>query len=67
MYTSTEVTQVNIAAETGDMGILANHVPSIEAIRPGLVEVIESNGTSKKFFGALNCFFFFGGEGNILI
>lgn len=43
------------------MGILANHVPSIEAIRPGLVEVIESNGTSKKFFGALNCFFFWGG------
>ena len=49
------------------MGILANHVPSIEAIRPGLVEVIESNGTSKKFFGALNCFFFWEGEGNILI
>lgn len=42
---------MNIPAETGDMGILANHVPSIEAIRPGLVEVIESNGTAKKFFG----------------
>lgn len=39
------------------MGILANHVPSIEAIRPGLVEVIESNGTSKKFFGTLNRFY----------
>ena len=34
------------------MGILANHVPTVEALRPGLVEVIESAGTSKKFFGA---------------
>ncbi|KAF8629405.1 hypothetical protein AX15_003459 [Amanita polypyramis BW_CC] len=50
LYTSTDVTQVNISAETGDMGILSNHVPSIEAVRPGVVEVIESNGGSKKFF-----------------
>jgi F-type H+-transporting ATPase subunit delta len=33
------------------MGILANHVPTVEALRPGLVEVIESAGSSKKFFG----------------
>ena len=32
------------------MGILSNHVPSIEPLRPGLVEVIESQG-SQKFFG----------------
>jgi len=32
------------------MGILSNHVPSIEALRPGVVEVVESNG-SQKFFG----------------
>jgi len=44
--------QVNIPAETGDMGILANHVPSVEQLRPGLVEVIEENaGASKQFFG----------------
>ena len=42
----------NIPAASGDMGILANHVPTVEALRPGLVEVIESAGTSKKFFGA---------------
>lgn len=53
-----DVTQVNIPAETGDMGILANHVPSIEAVRPGLVEVIESNGTTKKFFGTWLVAFF---------
>ncbi|KAH8595591.1 ATP synthase delta chain [Bisporella sp. PMI_857] len=50
VYKSTDVVQVNIAAESGDMGILANHVPSIEQLRPGLVEVIEESGGSKQFF-----------------
>lgn len=43
--------QVNIAAESGDMGILANHVPTVEPLRPGVVEVIESGSGSKKWFG----------------
>jgi F0F1-type ATP synthase epsilon subunit len=42
--------QVNIAAESGDMGILANHVPSIEQLKPGLIEIIEESGGSKQFF-----------------
>ena len=42
--------QVNIPAESGDMGVLANHVPSIEQLKPGLVEVIEESGGSKQFF-----------------
>ncbi len=38
------------------MGILADHVPSIEPLRPGVVEVIEATGeTPKKWFGALYC------------
>jgi F-type H+-transporting ATPase subunit delta len=41
---------VNISAASGDMGILANHVPSIEPLRPGVVEVIESSNASKKWF-----------------
>lgn len=32
------------------MGVLAKHVPSIEQLKPGLVEVIEESGGSKKFF-----------------
>lgn len=32
------------------MGVLANHAPSIEQLKPGLVEVIEESGGSKKFF-----------------
>ena len=55
IFTSTEVVQVNLAAATGDMGILANHVPSIEALRPGVVEVIDSSNASKKFFG-MSCY-----------
>jgi len=56
IYKSKDVVQVNIPAESGDMGILANHVPSIEQLRPGLVEIIEEAGGSKQFFRkALNC------------
>ncbi|EIN11675.1 epsilon subunit of F1F0-ATP synthase N-terminal domain-containing protein [Punctularia strigosozonata HHB-11173 SS5] len=50
IYTSTDVTQVNLSAATGDMGVLANHVPTVEALRPGIVEVVESAGSSKKWF-----------------
>ena len=42
--------QVNIPAESGDMGVLANHVPTIEQLRPGLIEIIEESGGSKQFF-----------------
>lgn len=32
------------------MGVLANHVPSIEQLKPGLVEIIEESGNNKQFF-----------------
>ncbi|KAG8863496.1 delta subunit of the central stalk of mitochondrial F1F0 ATP synthase, atp16 [Tulasnella sp. 330] len=50
LYSSQDVVQVNISAVTGDMGILANHAPTIEPLRAGLLEVIESAGASKKFY-----------------
>ncbi|KAI8356784.1 putative ATP synthase delta chain precursor, mitochondrial, partial [Mortierella sp. GBAus27b] len=49
LYKDTTVTQVNIAAVSGDMGILASHVSSVEQLRPGIVEVIDAT-SSKKFF-----------------
>ncbi|KAK9899144.1 epsilon subunit of F1F0-ATP synthase N-terminal domain-containing protein [Cystobasidium minutum MCA 4210] len=52
IFSSQEVTQVNIAAASGDMGILANHVPAIEPLKPGVIEVIESAGQSKKWFAS---------------
>ncbi|KAL4780187.1 ATP synthase [Aspergillus varians] len=50
IFKSTGVVQVNIPAESGEMGVLANHVPSIEQLKPGLVEILEEGGASKKFF-----------------
>jgi F-type H+-transporting ATPase subunit delta len=32
------------------MGVLANHVPTIEQLKAGIVEVIEEGGSSKRFF-----------------
>ncbi|KAI8982125.1 ATP synthase [Mycotypha africana] len=50
IYKGSNVQQVNLAATSGDMGILANHVPSIEQLNPGVVEIIESGDITKKFF-----------------
>ncbi|GAA6002900.1 F1F0 ATP synthase subunit delta [Rhodotorula paludigena] len=51
IFTSQDVVQVNLAAESGDLGVLANHVPSIEALKPGILEVIEGSANeSKKWF-----------------
>ncbi|PWN22294.1 putative ATP synthase delta chain precursor, mitochondrial [Microstroma glucosiphilum] len=49
IFDAQEVTQVNISGSTGDMGILSSHVPSVEELKPGLLEVIESSGTKKWF------------------
>src|SRR5688572_20782463 len=32
------------------MGILANHVTSIEQLKPGMIEVVENPTITKKFF-----------------
>ncbi|KAK4995717.1 delta subunit of the central stalk of mitochondrial F1F0 ATP synthase, atp16 [Elasticomyces elasticus] len=50
IYKSQDVVQVNIPAESGEMGVLANHVPSIEQLKPGLVEIIEEGSGNKQFF-----------------
>lgn len=41
---------MNIPAESGVMGILAGHVPTIEALKPGVVEVMEGTNGGKKWF-----------------
>ncbi|EQL03146.1 ATPase, F1 complex, delta/epsilon subunit [Ophiocordyceps sinensis CO18] len=50
IYKSQDVVQVNIPAESGEMGVLANHVPAIEQLKPGVVEVVEESGGAKQFF-----------------
>ena len=43
---------MNVTAASGDMGILANHVASVEPLRAGVLEVIEASNASKKWFSA---------------
>lgn len=50
-YNNAEVKQVDVPSFSGSFGILANHVPSLAVIKPGVVTVIENESTSKKYFG----------------
>lgn len=43
--------QVNLPATAGDMGVLANHVPTIQQLKPGVVEVMDGGNETKSFFG----------------
>ncbi|SCU80421.1 LAME_0B03070g1_1 [Lachancea meyersii CBS 8951] len=49
LFAGSKVTQVNLPAQSGQIGILANHVPTVEQLAPGVVEVFEGS-SSKKFF-----------------
>jgi F0F1-type ATP synthase epsilon subunit len=45
-----------LSAEAGDMGVLANHEPSIAQLKPGVLEVFEESGGTKSFFRMFNMF-----------
>lgn len=49
LFAGSKVTQVNLPAQSGQIGVLANHVPTVEQLAPGVVEVFEQ-GSSKKYF-----------------
>jgi len=36
---------------SGDFGILADHVPTIAALKPGVVAVTDEKGVVSKYFG----------------
>jgi F-type H+-transporting ATPase subunit delta len=44
------VRQVDVPTLSGSFGILANHVPTLAVLKPGVVAVTESEGAVKKFF-----------------
>ncbi|KAI8832723.1 F1 complex, delta/epsilon subunit of ATPase [Chytridium lagenaria] len=44
-----EAIQVNLSSTEGDMGILADHVPTISQLNPGVIEIIGSDKTQKFF------------------
>lgn len=50
-YKNQEVERVDLPAVSGDMGVLANHVPTIQQLKPGVIEVLSENGSSDRLFG----------------
>ncbi|CAF0863432.1 unnamed protein product [Adineta steineri] len=44
------VRQVDIPTMSGNMGILAHHVPILGVLKPGVVSVFEADGNTKRFF-----------------
>lgn len=51
LYEKQDVTQVNLPSTAGRIGVLANHVPSVEELTPGVVDVI-TGAETKSFFVA---------------
>ncbi|RLV89764.1 ATP synthase subunit delta mitochondrial [Spathaspora sp. JA1] len=50
LYADSEVEQVNLPSVNGDLGILANHIPIVEQLRPGLLEIISKTGETEQYF-----------------
>lgn len=51
-YKDTKVKQVDVPSYSGNLGLLANHVPILAVMKPGVVTVYEEDGNSKKIFVA---------------
>jgi len=49
-YNDASVKQVDVPSGTGTFGILAQHVPSLAVLKPGVVTVTEDDGSLSKFF-----------------
>ncbi|ORY79487.1 F1 complex, delta/epsilon subunit of ATPase [Protomyces lactucae-debilis] len=50
VFANKDVVQVNIPATSGDMGVLANHVPSIEQLKAGVLEIFTDGGSKEDYF-----------------
>lgn len=51
-YKDTKVKQVDVPSYSGNLGILADHVPILAVMKPGLVTVYQEDGSTKKIFVA---------------
>ncbi|CAL8075523.1 unnamed protein product [Calicophoron daubneyi] len=49
-YDGKVVRQVDVPTLTGRFGVLAEHVPTIGCLKPGVVNVIEEDGSTKSYF-----------------
>lgn len=44
------IRQVDVPTMSGNMGILAHHVPILGVLKPGVVSIFEADGNTKRFF-----------------
>jgi len=49
-YSDSDVKQIDIPSGTGTFGVLQQHVPALAVLKPGLLSVLEHDGTINKFF-----------------
>jgi len=49
-FKEASVKQVDVPTLTGAFGILPAHVPTLQVLRPGVVTVLNDDGSSVKFF-----------------
>jgi len=47
---SKNVRQIDVPTMSGNMGILAHHVPILGVLKPGVVSVFELDGNTKRYF-----------------
>lgn len=52
-YNQASVKQVDVPSTSGTFGILAQHVPLLAALKPGVITVTEDDGTINKYFGMI--------------
>ncbi|VDO96115.1 unnamed protein product [Schistosoma curassoni] len=50
-YNNVAVKQVDVPTLNGRFGVLAEHVPTVGCLKPGIVAVTENDGSVKKYFG----------------
>ena len=48
LYNGIQVDSVSVPGSAGEFGILANHVPSIAQLKPGVVTVLEMDKSTKR-------------------
>jgi F-type H+-transporting ATPase subunit delta len=49
-YQDMVVEKVKIPGSTGDYTVLANHVPYISELRPGIVTIVKDDKTEERYF-----------------
>jgi len=49
-YNNANVRQVDVPSFSGAFGILPKHVPTLAVLKPGVVTVIEGDGSNKRYF-----------------